>query len=345
MDNFQKSSLFNADQLLEVISILTEIVQQGLDLEGVMFLVAERAKMITNADGAVIEIAEDGDMVYRATSGVAGKQLGLRINIETSLSGLTFKLGTPFICYDSESDDRVDREACKKVGLKSMAIVPLMHNNSPVGVLKVIASETNRFDQNTLNLLDLMSSVIASSMFSASKYESDELFYRATYDSLTGVANRSLFYDRLRQRFSQAKRLSENFGIISIDVDFLKIVNDTLGHRAGDSVLKEISLRIQKVIREIDTLARLGGDEFAVLVYKINSIDEAKNLMVRIEQTLQKPFIFNQYYIPLSISMGFAQYTEYCSDIEDLIEIADQNMYCNKLDHRSRKLKITPISN
>ncbi|MCD4712115.1 MAG: sensor domain-containing diguanylate cyclase [Clostridiales bacterium] len=344
MNDLNKTALFDTDQLLEVISILTEIVQQGLDLEGVMFLVAERTQMITKANGAVIELAEDDEMVYRATSGVADKQIGLRVNIDSSLSGLTFKLGTPFICYDSENDDRVDLEACKKVGLRSMAIVPLIHNNSPVGVLKVIASETNVFDQNTLNLLELMSCVIASSMFNAAKYESDELFYRATYDTLTGVANRSLFYDRLRQRFSQAQRLSDNFGVISIDVDFLKCVNDTLGHRAGDSVLKEISIRIQKVIREIDTLARLGGDEFAILVYKINNIDEAKNLMERIEHTIQKPFIFRQFYIPLSISMGFAQFTENCSDIEELIEIADQNMYCNKLDHRCRKLQITPIS-
>ena len=203
-----KNKSFNNDQLIEVIDILTEIVQQGLDLEGVMFLVTEHAMKLTQAEGAVIELAEGDDMVYRATSGVAENQLGLRVKIDKSLSGLTYKLSSPFICYDSENDSRVDKEACRKVGLKSMAIVPLKHLDTPVGVLKVMSSKVNKFDENTLNLLKLMSNVIASSMFNASKYESDELFYRATYDSLTGIANRSLFYDRLRQRIGQAERLS-----------------------------------------------------------------------------------------------------------------------------------------
>lgn len=344
MNNTNNNSTVNKDQLMEIIKILTEVVQQGLDLEGVMFLVTRHAMKLTNADGAVIELAEGEAMVYRATSGVAENQLGLRIKIEKSLSGLTYKLSSPFICYDSEHDPRVDRQACRKIGLKSMAIVPLKHLDTPVGVLKVMSSKVNMFDETSLDLLNLMSNVIASSMFNASKYESDELFYRATYDSLTDVANRSLFYDRLRQRIAQAERLSENFGIIYLDVDALKHINDTLGHRAGDCVLIEIAQRIDKVIREIDTVARIGGDEFAILVYDIDQADDAYKLMDRINQSIQEPFLFCQYKVPLSVSMGFALYSDNSSDIEAMMKIADQNMYCNKLEHRSRDLTITSIN-
>lgn len=87
------------EQLMEIICILTEIVQQGLDLSSVMIF-AERAKQLTNADGAVIELFEEGDMIYRATSGMAESQLGLRINIDSSLSGLSYKTSKSFLCAE-----------------------------------------------------------------------------------------------------------------------------------------------------------------------------------------------------------------------------------------------------
>lgn len=88
------------EQLMEIICILTEIVQQGLDLSNVMILIAERAMQLTNADGAVIELFEEGDMIYRATSGMAESQLGLRINIDSSLSGLSYKTSKSFLCAE-----------------------------------------------------------------------------------------------------------------------------------------------------------------------------------------------------------------------------------------------------
>lgn len=318
---------FDSDLLVEVIQILTEIVQNGLDLNNVMSMITEKAKDLTQADGAVIELAENGEMVYRATSGTANKQLGLRINIEGSLSGLCYLEEKPQLCVDSANDDRVDKAACDKVGLKSMAIVPLVHMNSPVGVLKVLSSKVSQFDDRTLNLLELMSGVIASSMHNATKYESDELFYRATYDELTEVANRSLFYDRLRQRCYQAKRAQEDFGVISIDVDGLKEINDTLGHRAGDVALREIAFRLKKAVRESDTVARLGGDEFGIILYKVKNPEEAEQLVDRLNQMVEKPFYFDHHDIKLSVSVGFALFSENSGDMEELIDTADREMY------------------
>ena len=126
-------------------------------------------------------------------------------------------------------------------------------------------------------------------------------------------------------------------------MDGLKNINDSLGHRAGDCVLIEVAKRINKVIREIDTVARIGGDEFAILVYKIENTDYAHKLMERIDQSIQGPFEYCQYNIPLSISMGFALFSDHSSDIEEMMKVADQNMYCNKLEHNSRDLKITTI--
>lgn len=110
--------------LLEIIRTQTEIAKAGMDLGNVMALVAERTQQLTNAVGAVVELAEGDDMVYRAASGSAASQLGLRIGREGSLSGLCVRERKILVCDDSETDERVDREACRKVGLRSMIVVP-----------------------------------------------------------------------------------------------------------------------------------------------------------------------------------------------------------------------------
>lgn len=124
-------------QLLSVIQTQTAIAKLGLDINAVMTLVAEQVQLITHAKGAIVELAEEGDMVYRAVSNGANQFLGLRLKMGSSLSGLCIAQNTTLYCKDSETDERVDREACRRVGLRSMAVVPLIHCDEPIGVLKI----------------------------------------------------------------------------------------------------------------------------------------------------------------------------------------------------------------
>src|SRR5262245_20830879 len=128
-----------ASQLLAVIRTQTEIAKLGLDLNGVMTLVAERAQATTGATGAVVELAEGDDMVYRAGVGSAVGTRGIRLSRSTSLAGMCVASASTLRCDDSESDARVDREACRKVGLRSMIVVPLIHHSEAVGALKVFS--------------------------------------------------------------------------------------------------------------------------------------------------------------------------------------------------------------
>ena len=329
--NFGNLSIEN---LLEIVKIQTEVVQQGLDLSGVMFLVALRAQQLSEASGAVVEIAEKDEMVYRAASGNTEKMLGYRNKAEGSLSGLCLKLGYPLICDNVETDDRVDKASCAKVGLKSMIVVPLKHDESSVGVLKVVSTQINAFEKVDIRILELMSDLIAAAMYNAAKYESDELFKRATFDPLTGVANRALFYDRLRQRCNQAKRSNENFGIMSIDMDDFKLINDSFGHRTGDAALKETASRIQKAVRESDTVARVGGDEFGAILYKIQNYEESAQLIARIMDFVNAPFQFEDNDVKLRVSIGFAMFDEQTSEIEQLMDKADQEMYACKASRK-----------
>jgi putative methionine-R-sulfoxide reductase with GAF domain len=177
------------EQLLKVIEIQTELVKLGSDLGGVMQLVVVRALPLIAADGAAIELAEDGEMVYRATSGIAESQLGLRLKMESSLSGLSVMTGEVLSSEDAETDPRVNAAACRSMGLRSMIVLPLKYNGVTIGVLKAMSSKARKFRQKDIDLLGMLTDAVAAAMYFAVKYESDELFIRATHDSMTGLGS------------------------------------------------------------------------------------------------------------------------------------------------------------
>ena len=134
--------------------------------------VVKRVLDLTPATGAVVELAEGDELVYRATSGAAESHLGLRLLRENSLSGLCIAQGQTLSCDDSETDPRVDQEACRLIGLRSMIVVPLRHDVQVVGVLKVYSSLPRNFDDTDEEILSLLSDLIASAMFNATQNES-----------------------------------------------------------------------------------------------------------------------------------------------------------------------------
>ena len=319
-----------SERLLEVIRTQTDIAKLGLDLGGVMALVAERAQALTQAVGAVVELAEGGDMVYRAATGVAGAHLGMRLAQNSSLSGLCIREGQPLQCPDAETDARVDREACRRIGLRSMIVVPLRHHDAVVGVLKVLSERPQAFDDDDLHQLGLMSDLIAAAMFHATKYGTSELFYLATHDGLTGLANRSLFLERLRQCLAQAQREEKHFGLLNLDMDGLKPINDVYGHRAGDAAIRELAQRIKQASRESDTVARLGGDEFGVILSRVSDRDGALAHAQRLAQQIVQPFEFERQEIALDASIGVAVFPNDGAELDTLLDRADQSMYLTK---------------
>lgn len=320
----------SSKQLLSVIQTQTAIAKLGLDINAVMTLVAEQIQSITQAKGAIVELAEEGDMVYRAVSNGANDFLGLRLKMDSSLSGLCIAQNTTLYCKDSEVDERVDRDACRRVGLRSMAVVPLIHCDEPIGVLKIYSERVNAFKDSDINLLSLMSELIAAAMYHATKYGAQELYKLATQDNLTGLANRALFLDCLRQGVDKAKRAGLLLGILMIDMDGLKPINDQYGHRLGDEALKEIGKRILNVTRRDDVVARLGGDEFAVILSGVANQDIARKAMNRIVEACGLPFIFENVKLDMGASVGLALFPEDGLELNKLIEFADLKMYENK---------------
>jgi len=324
------------EQLIQLIQIQTEIAKLGLDLGGVMQYVVEQTLPLIGADGAVIELAEDGDMVYRAAAGIAKDQLGLRLKISGSLSGLCVITGETLACADSETDPRVDREACHKVGLRSMIVMPLKHRGVTVGVLKALSAQPDYFQQRDISLLGMLSEVVAAAMYFSAKYDSDNLFIKATHDGMTGLANRALFMDRLRNAVAHTHRDQRSSGVLMIDMDGLKQINDTHGHRIGDAVIIEFSNRLKKATRDTDTTARLGGDEFGVILSPLAGPDGVDAALQRIDAEISPPFVFENQPYQLQASIGSALIPQDGSEPDKLLEVADQRMYAVK---QSRKKK------
>ncbi|WP_306602892.1 sensor domain-containing diguanylate cyclase [Azonexus sp.] len=322
------------EQLLQVIRIQAEIAKLGLDLGGVMQYIVEQTLPLIDADGAVIELAEDGDMVYRAAAGIAEKQLGLRLKLDASLSGLSVISGETLVCNDSDSDPRVDRVACQKVGLRSMIVIPLKHHGITVGVLKAMSAQANKFSEQEMRLLAMLSEVVAASMYFSVKYDIDDLFLKATHDGMTGLANRALFMDRLRNTLTHTDRSQSCAGILMVDMDGLKQINDTFGHRVGDAVIVEFSNRIKTTARATDTVARLGGDEFGIILTPIENWDGIASAIQRIDADINREFIFENKEFRLNASIGAALVPGDGIEPEKVLEVADQRMYAEK---QSRK--------
>lgn len=167
------------------------------------------------------------------------------------------------------------------------------------------------------------------------KRAEQELVYLAHYDSLTGLPNRVLFYERLRQGLQQSQRSGRASAIMFIDLDHFKLVNDTLGHAAGDKLLREAGRRISTCLRRNDTAGRLGGDEFCVLLVDLSSEQDAALVADKLTAALRRPFLVDGSEVFVTSSIGIALSPLDGTDPDMLVSGADTAMYRAKQTGRN----------
>jgi diguanylate cyclase len=157
-----------------------------------------------------------------------------------------------------------------------------------------------------------------------------QLRHMATHDSLTSLPNRVLLDDRVSQAIVHAERAGEGFALCVLDLDRFKLINDSLGHRAGDELLKQVARRLTAAVRSVDTVARLGGDEFVLIIQQVRSRQETEQLARKVIESLQAPVHVDQIELHTSASLGIAFYPHDGTTIETLYAHADAAMYCCK---------------
>ena len=157
-----------------------------------------------------------------------------------------------------------------------------------------------------------------------------ELKSIAYYDSLTGIPNRLLFKDRLMQEIAHCDREEKSLAVMILDLDDFKLVNDSLGHDAGDILLSAVALRLKNKTRKIDTVARLGGDEFAIILSQLEELDTATNIAQKIINQIEQPYVINGNTVNISASIGIATYPKDSDKVATLIKYADLALYSAK---------------
>jgi len=197
-----------------------------------------------------------------------------------------------------------------------------------LGVLTLYISQGGAPDHDDLALL-MQASHLSSIAIERKRIE-QQMYRQASYDALTGLPNRRLFSDRLREEIAKAERGAYRVALLFIDLDRFKEVNDSLGHEAGDLLLVEAAQRIRARVRESDTVARLGGDEFIVILPEVGDIFPQDRVAQDLVEAMERPFRLGKHDVFVSASIGIAGYPQDAGNAETLSACADQAMYAAK---------------
>jgi len=217
------------------------------------------------------------------------------------------------------------RDFALDAGLAHGFAFPILVGGEFYGVMEFFGRGTRPRDERVVEIAHTAGIQIG--QFIARKQAETNLQFFASHDPLTGLFNRGMFNQRLQQALAQAQRFERSLAILFIDLDGFKVVNDTLGHNAGDALLAEIGTRLRGTLREGDVIARMGGDEFVVLVEEFEDPAQVGEVAKKLLETVARPFLLQGQECQVTASIGIGAYPEDGKDAQALIRNADVAMY------------------
>lgn len=256
------------------------------------------------------------------------------------------KLNEEGLVYVEDVSKMPDEEAesekaqLTQQGVKSLLVVPIQTSAEMIGFVGLDAvKDFAKWSEEDIALLNILANILSDGL---TKIKSEnEIEYMAYYDHLTGLANRTLFTDRLNQAIGAASRTEKFVAVIFMDLDGFKVVNDTIGHSGGDQVLQIVAHNLTQILRKTDTVARFGGDEFLILVNNIEEREEITNVADKVMEIFKKPFAVEGHEFFLTGSAGISVYPVDGEDAEVLIKNADIAMYKAKASGKNQYIMCT----
>ncbi len=338
----EQKRLYNEEQnrvrQLAVLQEAVAVIASDLALEPMAERLALQAASLVKAELSALVIlhSDTGDIQYFKAN-ISPEEFPVKtIPVGRGLLGAILKDGVPLRLSDVTADPRFEGLPSGHPFLRNLIGIPLLLKNKVIGGL-VVANKRNgdSFTQEDEDLL-LMLALQSATAIENARLHAVTIEMAAT-DSLTGLANRRIFHEKLSEEFARAERYGCAFSLLLIDIDHFKNINDTYGHIAGDAVLQSLSRILREKIRRVDTAARYGGEEFVILLLEANE-PSAKIVAERIRTAIaQSPFLIaGGKEISLTVSIGIATYPECGRVIQDLINSADKALYTAKQTGRNR---------
>jgi diguanylate cyclase (GGDEF)-like protein len=329
----EESSRLQAHQQSEV----ARFGQQALEGADINELAREATRILTDVldidYGVILKLLPSEDqLLVAAAVGLPEELIGeARVPADyRSQSGYALATGKATVVNDWNTETRFQQsELQRQEGIRSAAIILIKAKERPYGVLGAGSRGQHEFSQEDVNFMQAIANVLANAIERRRTEERTQ--HEALHDPLTGLPNRSLFLDRLQHALSAAARRGTTIAVLFLDLDQFKLVNDSLGHAAGDELLAAVAPRIELALRPGDTVARFGGDEFAVLAEDVRNERGATRIAERIAEALARPFILRgrEHFVSASIGISIGTGTE---EPEALIRDADAALYRAK-DH------------
>jgi diguanylate cyclase (GGDEF)-like protein len=329
----EESSRLQAHQQSEV----ARFGQQALEGAGIDELVREVGRILTDVldidYGGVLKLLPSGDeLLLVAAVGLPEELIGeARVPADyRSQSGYALATGKATVVNDWRTETRFQQsELQRNQGMQSAAIILVKGKERPYGVIGAGSGGRHEFTQEDVNFMQAIANVLANAIERRRAEERTQ--HEALHDALTGLPNRSLFLDRLEHALSAAARRRTAIAVLFLDLDQFKLVNDSLGHAAGDELLAAVAPRIEQALRPGDTVARFGGDEFAILAEDVRNERGATRIAERIAEALARPIILREREHFVSASVGISIGTG-AEEPGALIRDADAALYRAK-DH------------
>ena len=309
-------------------------------------ILARAAALAGTAHGFIYTVTPGtGVMVVRVGIGIFADQIGYRIGLAEGLAGRVWERGELLTVTDY-SNWPGRRPDLQSLGIRAICGIPLRSGATVVGVIGLAHQEPDRlFLPHEIAILSHFGELASLALENARLYEAVQqeleerkrtekrLEHLALYDPLTNLPNRVLFRDRLQQVIASAGPANAGVGLLIMDLDRFKEVNDTLGHDLGDRLLRQVGERLAKTVRAGDMVARLGGDEFAVVLPGAE-IRCASRIARRLLKAVAQSFSVDDQRFDIGVSIGIALYPDHGADVDTLLRRGDVAMYEAKRQSR-----------
>ncbi|HEX4903071.1 MAG TPA: GGDEF domain-containing protein [Acidimicrobiales bacterium] len=338
------ASLSERQMLSERLSRIQRKISTRAPLQEVLDAITQGAAELVHADCAALRFVDEDDpslMVMASSVGIdpATAAEVHRLPVTAGVGGQA--IVTNQLCVRdgyTRWDSAISQFASD--GLQTALAAPVHLGSAPIGSLVVATFAADRhYSQAEQDALVSFAEHVSIALNDARSVRAlDEALERATHqamhDDLTGLPNRACFYDRAEQALKAAKRSGAATAVLLFDLDRFKEINDTLGHRYGDRVLRAIGPRIAPHLREADTVARLGGDEFCVLLPEVHDLPSAMDVAARITEALEEPLEVDGMILVVEASCGVAVAPDHGDTADLLLQRADIAMYAAKRTHQ-----------